>query len=309
MLEFPNSAIVGFPVGGAVRVHPTPDQLPKTRRLEERPAYRYDDPDDPSGSAAFRVRYLASTLRGCLLEVLSQFRPMNDETTRLLDAVLNVDDDLAYSEVPRRGLGSYLAKVNVGSCQLFEAADVVSIHDPGLLAALDRHPRVRYILTTEPSLSAWGPDAHLDEAKVRFDDQLLGRPLTQGCARVIHDASAQAAGIHYRSKHDDAEDCWALFDRARVTFTHTVALDSLNAEHRAAVLAVAALWNLELPPAWGTAPAASERLERRKAGERRQGQDRRQDSTIDLTEGSVADERRVLAERRRKIDDRRQTPD
>jgi RES domain len=59
---------------------------------------------------------------------------------------------------------------------------------------------------------------------VRLDDE-HGRPLTQLCARAVYDAVRQPAGIHYRSKHDDAEDCWALFDRARVAFTHTVDLD------------------------------------------------------------------------------------
>jgi hypothetical protein len=195
------------------------------------------------------VRYLATTLRGCLLEVLAQFRPRNAETAKLLADVVFVDSEEPHPDAAERGVGDYLAKQRVGSCQLFDAGDVVSIHDFGLLAELDRHPPIRYLLENGPGRLLWGLAAHLDEAKVRLDDE-HGRPLTQLCARAVYDAVRQPAGIHYRSKHDDAEDCWALFDRARVTFTHTVDLNPRSPEHLQAVNAVARPWQIPLPASW-----------------------------------------------------------
>ncbi len=93
-----------LPVDGAVRVHPTPDQLPARRRNDETGPYRFDDPRSDHLDS-FRVRYLASTLRGCLLEVLAGFRPMNDETAALLVAVQHVDEKREPTDVAERGLG------------------------------------------------------------------------------------------------------------------------------------------------------------------------------------------------------------
>jgi RES domain len=242
----PRSSVVPFPTTGALRVNPTPDQLPSWRRIAERGPYRFDDPKEPG---SFRVRYLATTLRGCLLEILAQFRPKNDETDALLGAVDFVDDDHLHPDIPKRGVADYLALQRVGSCQLFDAGDVVSIHDFHLLAELDRQLPIRYLLENGPGLQLWDRNTHLDEAKVRLDAE-LGRRLTQQCARAIFSAAQQPAGIHYRSKHDDAEDCWALFDRARVTFTHTVNLDPGNPEHFEALNSVAMSWQLPLPPVW-----------------------------------------------------------
>ena len=58
-----------MPAGGAVRVHPDPLALPGMLRPGEVARNRFDDP-----AGQFRVRYLASTLRGALLEVLAGFR-------------------------------------------------------------------------------------------------------------------------------------------------------------------------------------------------------------------------------------------
>lgn len=162
----PGSALVGFPAAGAVRVHPTPDLLPSRRRQGERAAYRYDDPDGPEGPNPFLVRYLATTLRGCLVEVLAQFRPADAETTDLLGQVSNVDDDAEHEDIPRRGLGSYLAKVKVGRAQLLDTRPLVTVHDEYLLAALDRHPRVRAVLD-DPTHAPWQGSPHLDESKIR----------------------------------------------------------------------------------------------------------------------------------------------
>jgi hypothetical protein len=39
---------------------------------------------------------------------------------------------------------------------------------------------------------------------------VFGRDLTRHCSLAIHDRVPTPAGIHYRSRFDDDEDCWAI---------------------------------------------------------------------------------------------------
>lgn len=79
-----------MPAGGAIRVHPNPFALPSIPRGGEAGCNRFDDP-----TGQFRVRYLASTLRRALLEVLAGFRASPSLEHRLAE-VISVDglDDL-----------------------------------------------------------------------------------------------------------------------------------------------------------------------------------------------------------------------
>ncbi len=246
----PESAVVDFPRGGALRIHPTPDQLPRERLRGESGPYRYDDANpDPASDTAFSVRYLASSLRGCLVEVLAQFRPPNDETRELLRSVANVTDDAGRNQQPKRGLSSYLSKVKIGRCQVFpDQGPFVSVHDSALHAVLDSAPPVRDVLDSTWGQAFWGVDQHIDEAKVRLDGK--GRRLTQAISTCIHQFEPRPAGIHYRSKHDDNEDCWAIYDHTQVTFADISPLDPAEARHRAAVADVAALWEIDPPRPW-----------------------------------------------------------
>jgi hypothetical protein len=58
-----------------------------------------------------------------------------------------------------------------------------------------------------------------------------------------------ADGIGYWFRLDSAERCWAIYDHVPVTVTVT-ALDPALDEHRRAVQAVAARFELNLPAPW-----------------------------------------------------------
>ena len=83
----------------------------------------------------------------------------------------------------------------------------------------------------------------------------LGRDLTRAASLVLRDIDPALGGIGYRSRHDDEEHCWAIYDHAPVQVSPAAALSADNEEHRQALGAVATLWNLPLPPPWQDGPA------------------------------------------------------
>lgn len=100
-----------------------------------------------------------------------------------------------------------------------------------------------------PAGAPSGRRAHLDGAAVRLSTD-FGRDLTRACSLALRDRVTAPDGIHYRSRHDTAEDCWAIYDHAAVTVSDVVPLSPADPDHRAAVHAVAGLWRLALPPPW-----------------------------------------------------------
>ena len=56
--------------------------------------------------------------------------------------------------------------------------------------------------------------------------------------------------IHYRSRHDDTEDCWALYDHTPVTLSQVHELSPQEHDHKAAMHDVASTWSVSLPPEW-----------------------------------------------------------
>ncbi len=80
-----------MPAGGAVRVHRDPLALPSALRGGEVARNRFDDP-----SGQFLVRYLATTLRGALLEVLAGFRT-SPALERQLAEVAGVESPMSWN--------------------------------------------------------------------------------------------------------------------------------------------------------------------------------------------------------------------
>lgn len=240
-------AILRLPAAGVVRWHYTPGALPRVE--DEIGPNRFDDPR-PNSADRYVVRYTASHLRGCLLESLDWLRPNEDAAKRELQVLDNADDPMvAPHGEPWAPIADFLRGRNVGV--LTGHLRLLSINDPTVQADLDREPAVRAILDSpdgRAALVAHGR-AHLDEAAVRLSTE-LGRDLTRACSLAIRDRSDRPDGIHHRSRHDAAEDCWALYDHAAVAVSTVEPFVPGNEAHRTALHSVASLWGLDLPPAW-----------------------------------------------------------
>jgi hypothetical protein len=216
---------------------------------------RFDDPR-PNSIDRYVVRYLATTLRGCMLELLDWLRPSPDALTREAQVVADAADapptgaDQA-TEVLKQAISDFLDGRHVGVLE-GKSVHILSIDDPAVQAELDRATAVRALLDSpqgRAALSPAGRTPHLDQAAVRLSTD-FGRALTQACSLAIRDRDDRPDGIHYRSRHDDGEDCWALYDHAKVQLLESLPLDPANSDHRGALQDVAALWDLPLPPAW-----------------------------------------------------------
>lgn len=233
-----------------MRVHYNPGALP---HLDDEPGWnRFDDPR-PRTADRFLMRYAASSLRGCLLELLAAFRRVPEVHDREA-AVDTTDPD--FVEAPGAEDWQHIADFLKGrKVARLEATylSVVSINDPALQRELDAEPAVRAVLDTPAArtalLEAGGRRVHLDNAAVRLSSE-VGRYLTQACALALYDREPPPDAIHYRSRHDDAEDCWAVYHHAEVTIGEAAELSPSVAEHARAVRSVADLWGLPLPPAW-----------------------------------------------------------
>lgn len=236
-----------------VRVHYDPGALPG--HGESVGPHRFDDPR-PRSTDRYVMRYTATTLRGCLLELLAWLRPDPRAAAREAAVVVDVAPVEAAGGArpgtpPGQALADFLGGRRVGVI-VGPALRLVSIDDPVLQADLDREPAVRALLDSPQARAALAPVGrrpHLDEAAVRLSTD-LGRALTQACSLALRDRPDRPDGIHYRSRHDDAEDCWALYDHADVNIGDVVPLDPGNEAQRTALHAVAKLWHLPLPPAW-----------------------------------------------------------
>lgn len=229
-----------LPDGGAWRVHPDPGRLP--RLIDEGPGRnRYDDPHGLYG-----VRYVAEELTGCLLETMARFRPVPQAESRLL-AVSGVEsDDLEFPN-PAEGLGAWLRAQRVARIRLEEPRPLVDIHDPVLLGEVAKHPLVQSALESSGLGTRRNP-AMLDEGVVRLPGP-VGRPITQAVSRAVHDWLPDAAGIAYRSRLDDDEWCWALWEDTPVVI-EAEPLDSDRRHHRHAVRHVASRLEINLPAEW-----------------------------------------------------------
>lgn len=250
----PSARTTPLPPAGVIRVAFKPGELPTPRDAVG--PNRFDDPR-PRTMDRYVVRYTGRSLRGCLLELLAWLRPdpaaLMREAQVLDDADLGDESQamLVAQEVEARAVADFLKGRQVGLLKVEELV-ALSINDPGLQAELDREPAVRALLDSPEGQAALGGGrhkAHLDEAAVRLSTD-LGRDLTRACSLAIRDRDNRPDAIHYRSRHDDAEDCWAIYDHAPVQLAHSTALDPADVDHREALLSVASLWQLVLPQEW-----------------------------------------------------------
>lgn len=229
-----------LPEAGSWRVHPQPEALP--RLAHDGPGLnRYDDPP-----GQFVVRYVADNLTGALLETMARFRPA-PAAEALLAAVTGVEADEVDHADPLDGVRDWLSVQRVGRVRLAEPGQLLDVHDPALLRDLDKHPLVRTALETSGLGTPLNP-VRLDEGVVRLAGP-LGRPVTQALSRAVREWLPEVAGLAYRSRLDDDEWCWAIWDDTLVEI-HTEPLDPAHRHHRRAAQHAARILEIPLPPDW-----------------------------------------------------------
>jgi hypothetical protein len=236
----PDYTLRSLPEAGGWRVHPQPDLLP--RLTHDGPGLnRYDDP-----LGRYAVRYVAENLSGAMLETLARFRRA-PAAEALLAAVEGVTDDDVEHLDPVDGVRDWLAVQQLGRVSLATPGVLLDVHDPGLLRDLDKHPLVRAALEASGLGTPLNP-ARLDEGIVRLGGP-LGRPVTQALGRAVREWLPEVAGLAYRSRLDDEEWCWAIWDDTDVEI-RVEPLDPAHRHHRRAVQHAAQLLEIGLPPDW-----------------------------------------------------------
>lgn len=229
-----------FPEAGAWRVHPNAGAVPRLSH-DGRGLNRYDDP-----LGRYAVRYVAESLTGALLETMARFRPA-PEAEAVLAEIEDVPAAADEHLDPVDGLRDWLAVQQVGRVALALRAPLLDVHDPVLLRDLDKHPLVRAALE-ESGLGTPLNPARLDEGVVRLGGP-LGRPVTQALGRAVREWLPAVAGLAYRSRLDDQEWCWALWEDTDVE-VRVEPLSAAHRHHRRAVRRAAQLLEIHIPSGW-----------------------------------------------------------
>lgn len=246
-----------LPRAGVLRLHYDPVALPAVHGQVGH--NRLDDPR-PNSLDRYGVRYTGSTLRGCLLESLDWLRPNPEAAAREAGVDDDAEPDDEHREAPPpawAALEDFLQGRQVARLA-GRRLRLLSINDSRLQAQLDQEPAVRALLDSTEGRTALAPrrrtTPRLDQAAIRLSTP-FGRDLTQACSLAIWDRRPRPDGIHHRSRHDDDEHCWALFDHAAVRLVELTSFaPAANPEHRRQVQDVADLWGLALPPQWASSP-------------------------------------------------------
>ena len=235
---------MNWPHQGALRLHHDPTRLPIQRPADQPGRDRFDDP-----IGEFVMRYVASDLRGCLIETMDRFRP-NPKAEALLASISGSEEVPGKTPALVDGVDEWLAQQRVAHVQLETAeALLVDVNDPEVLERLDSHPRVRAVLDASDLGTEVSP-ARLDGGLIRLSGR-YGRPITQAVARAVHEWFPDCVGVGYRSRHDDRTQCWAVYGTTPVTFGATIeVLDPTNEGHARAVRDVAKLFRIPLPARW-----------------------------------------------------------
>ena len=196
-----------MPAEGAVRVHPDPLALPSALRGGEVARNRFDDP-----SGQFLVRYLATTLRGALLEVLAGFRTSPALERRLAEvAGVEGPDEMEPAGVVPAGFLGRLQVTRIGTCHATTwFVDVAATTSQTVLGA---HPLVGSMLAAS-GLGTPARPVQLDAGTIALAGP-IGRRITQVVAQVVY-AETDAGGLRYVSRVDLDEECWAVFDTVEV---------------------------------------------------------------------------------------------
>lgn len=232
-----------FPEAGALRVAPDPTRLPLKPPPGEPGHNRFDDPH-----CEYVVRYLATDLRGCMIELLARFRKHDAVEERLASVTGTEERYLPPEETTREGLKAYLAKQHVGCGHVDRTPNkFINVNDPEFLSDLNGEPGVRDALA---ALANPDEELELDEGTIRLGgDQ--GRRITRAVSRSVFDSNPRPDGLRYCSRLDDAEECWAVFEDVPFRFEPNITvLSPDDQEHGEAVQSAALLFHITLPVEW-----------------------------------------------------------
>lgn len=224
---------------GAYRVASyDPTLLPLLSASDQDPPGRFDDP-----RREYRVRYVARSLRGCLVESMAQWRPSSSEVVRIARSVVRSDRDIVTEwhvpAVPEAWLDRQ-RKVRLRAVQGSDIFDVSS-----KLAEL----ATCSVVATEVA-SQLGPDYQLDEAALMLGGS-RGRRISQAVAAEVYERDPRPDALFFHSRFDLSEDCWAIFDDVKVEFlTEPRYLDRSSLEDCDAARGAAERHGLSLPLAW-----------------------------------------------------------
>ena len=200
------------------------------------------------------MRYSATTLRGCLVELFARFRH-NPVAEAVLDAVTGVedaetaDDSRRQTATPAEGLEKWLSRQRLVVLRLTDPAGLVDAGDGELLRELDKHPLVAEQLARSP-LSSGSYRQRLEPGMFGLGGP-VGRPITNAASRALYELAPGATGWRYASRLDASEECWALYaDRVHIIHDPPRSLDPADPLHRAAARSAAAYLEVALPDAW-----------------------------------------------------------
>lgn len=162
---------------------------------------RWDDPD-----GVWRTLYVADSPLGCYLEVLARFR----RDPGLADALAGIDDDPDHPTLDA-GLVPAEWRTRRRLARASMTGVFLVVGSTSTLATLRQH-----FLAAARALGL----ADVDAAAVRVP---APRAFTQAVAKRLYsvelDDGEPLDGVEFASRHGDEHVLWAIFERARDTFT------------------------------------------------------------------------------------------
>lgn len=155
--------------------------------------------DDHNGQ--FRTVYVAESLLGCLLEVLSRFRPDPQLAAELDTIVVDAADDQQFptalaGQVPTAWLEPRCA----GTALL--TGTFIDVRSPGTVREI-RHHLGAHATTLGVT--------DLDAASLKLSSP---RAFTQHVAAWVYQQPVNPTGIRFGSRHGDELTLWAVFEHA-----------------------------------------------------------------------------------------------
>lgn len=151
--------------------------------------------DDRDGN--FRTMYAGSTLLGCLLEVLADFRP---DTSLALD-LADIDDNgpAGFTTAPAGELSPDWLRPRAAATARLTGTYCLVTHS-ATIAAL------------RPKFLAEATSLRLTDFDASALKDARPRALTQAVATHLYETT-DIAGVQFQSRHGDEQVLWAIFER------------------------------------------------------------------------------------------------
>lgn len=154
-----------------------------------RDGHRFDGRfDDPEGR--YRIAYAGDSLRGCLLELLAQFRPesvLSQDIASITDNDPNGSATVAPGTVPR----DFAEKRCMATARLTG----------------------RFCEVTHSRTAAWLQHRFSRQVDTAILKDAQERTFTQAVSRAVYEEDSSIGGLEYRSRWGDEETLWAIYER------------------------------------------------------------------------------------------------